>query len=137
MTCKKSPLFMTNLKLILVFLATIAVSDKSFSLLKSVRHISPSQHHQTDLILWLYLMYVNPWLPIWISLTYFKSYWQSRPLFGIFSWQYEIVNTSTDYEASCNETQPEEDLEKELCHIWDRSYWKIVKDFLKPLRTPS
>lgn len=97
------------------------------------RHISPTQHHQTDLILWLYVMYVDPWLPIWISLTYFKSYWQSRPLFGIFSWQYEIVNTSTDYEASCNETQPEEDLEKELCQIWDGSYWKIVKGFLKPL----
>ena len=41
MTCKKSPLFMTNLKLILVFLATIAVSDKSFSLLKSVKTYFP------------------------------------------------------------------------------------------------
>lgn len=42
MTCKKSPLFMTNLKLILVFLATTAVSDKSFSLLKSVKTYFPN-----------------------------------------------------------------------------------------------
>lgn len=42
MTCKISPLFMTNLKLILVFLATIAASDKSFSLSKSGKTYFPN-----------------------------------------------------------------------------------------------